>query len=179
MLPPDVRSLTLVDDFLSPAEEHTLLAQIEAGIPTGHTRRHARLRNVIQRWGSSVPYPNDILSDTIPDHFQFLLDRLVEKKLVDQRPDSITLNQYLKNQVIKPHVDLPEGGAVITVLSLLTPATMVFTREKRSVSVELLPRSLVQLRDEIRYNWNHEILPVRDRRYSLVFRCSRECAPKQ
>jgi hypothetical protein len=179
MLPSDVYTLTLIDKFLSPVEEQTLLAHIEANIPTGYTRRHARTRNVIQRWGSPVPYPNDILSDTIPEHFQFVLDRLVAQNLVEQRPDSITLNQYLKKQVIKPHVDLPEGGAVITVLSLLTPATMVFTLQKRAFSVELPPRSLVQLRDEIRYNWNHEILPVADTRYSLVFRCSRECAPKQ
>ena len=179
MLPLDVRALTLLDEFISTAEEQTLLAHIEAGIPTGQTRRHSRTRNVIQRWGSPVPYPNDILSDTIPEYFQFLLDRLVAQKLVDRRPDSITLNQYLEKQVIKPHVDLPEGGAVITVLSLLTPATMVFTLAKRAFSVELPPRSLVQLRDEIRYNWNHEILPVRDTRYSLVFRCSRECATKQ
>jgi len=179
MIPLDVSTLALQDEFLSPAEEQTLLAHIEAGIPTGHTRRHVKTRNVIQRWGSSVPYPNDILSDTIPEHFQFLLDRLVAQNLVDHRPDSITLNQYLEKQVIKPHVDLPEGGAVITVLSLLTPATMVFTLQKRAFSVELPPRSLVQLRDEIRYNWNHEILPVADTRYSLVFRCSRECATKQ
>jgi hypothetical protein len=77
MIPLDVSTLALQDEFLSPAEEQTLLAHIEAGIPTGHTRRHAKTRNVIQRWGSSVPYPNDILSDTIPEHFQFLLDRLV------------------------------------------------------------------------------------------------------
>lgn len=178
MIPSDVSALTLIDDFVSPAEEQTLLAHIEAGIPTGHTRRHLHTRNVIQRWGSPVPYPNDILSDTIPDYFQFVLDRLVEQKRVDQRPDSITLNQYLEKQAIKPHVDLPDGGPVITVLSLLTPATMVFTLEKRAFSIELPPRSLVQMRDAIRYNWNHEIRPVAATRYSLVFRCSRECRDK-
>jgi len=177
MIPSDIGTLNLVEDFISPEEAQTLLIHIEDGIPTKHTRRHAKLRNVIQRWGSSIPYPQDILSDTIPAHFQFLLNRLVAQNLVDQRPDSITLNQYLEKQVIKPHIDLPEGGPVITVLSLVSPATMVFTREKKSFSVNLAPRSLVQMRDEIRYNWNHEILPVVGRRYSLVFRCSRECRP--
>jgi alkylated DNA repair dioxygenase AlkB len=175
MLPTDVGTLALIPEFISAEEEQTLITCIEAGIPTGHKRHHVKGRNVVQRWGSAVPYSNDRLSATIPAHFEFLLDRLVEQKLVEIRPDSITLNQYLKKQVILPHIDAPAGGAVITVLSLVTPATMVFTHEERSFSVELPPRSLVQMRDEIRYNWKHEICPVADTRYSLVFRCSREC----
>ena len=175
MFPSDVGTLILIDEFLSPAEAQTLVEHIEAGIPTGTERQHLKTRNVIQRWGSSAPYPNDILSAEIPAHFQFLLDRLVAQKLVDYPPDSITLNQYLQKQVIKPHIDDPGGGPAITVLSLVTPATMVFTREKRAFSIELPARSVVQMRDEIRYNWKHEIRPVADTRYSLVFRSSREC----
>jgi alkylated DNA repair dioxygenase AlkB len=175
MLPTDVGTVTLVTEFLSPAEEQALLAHIEADLPAVHKRRHARIRNFIRRWGSSVPYPNDVVSATIPPHLATLCERLVEQKLVAQLPDSVTLNQYLKGQIIGPHIDRPDGGAVITVLSLATPATMVFTYDARIFSVELPPRSLVQLRDEIRYNWKHEIRPVADTRYSLVFRCSQEC----
>jgi alkylated DNA repair dioxygenase AlkB len=88
------------------------------------------------------------------------------------------MNQYLIKQAILAHIDLPEGGEVITVLSLLSPATMVFRyrQTERMFSVPLPPRSLVQMRDEIRYNWTHEILPVESTRYSLVFRNSQECA---
>lgn len=169
-------TLTLVEDFITLEEEMTLLAHIEAGISTGTTRRKTITRNVVQRWGSAVPYHDNIVSADIPEHFQFLLDRLVEQNVVAQRPDSITLNQYLKKQAILSHIDDPAGGKVITVLSLLSPATMRFTLYPRAFNIDLLPRSLVQLADEIRYNWSHEILPVEAARYSLVFRNSRECA---
>ena len=180
VLPKDVGTVTVLEDFITPDEEVTLLAHIEAGIPTGTKRQHTCVRNVVQRWGSSVPYRNDILADTIPEHFQFLLDRLIAQNLVSLRPDSVTMNQYLKQQAILAHIDLPEGGEVITVLSLQSPATMVFRyrQTERMFSVLLPPRSLVQMRDEIRYNWTHEILPVNTTRYSLVFRNSQECAAK-
>lgn len=177
--PAKVGTLNLVEDFISVDEERTLLAAIEAGIATGTTRQKTGVRNVVQRWGSSVPYRNDILSDTIPEHFQFLLDRLMAQTLVAVRPDSVTMNQYLKKQAIFAHIDLPEGGDVITVLSLKSPATMQFRHHSgRMFSVDLPARSLVQMRDEIRYNWTHEILPVDHTRYSLVFRNSQECASK-
>ncbi|NDC55398.1 MAG: hypothetical protein EBZ69_00975 [Alphaproteobacteria bacterium] len=176
VLPKDVGTVNVIEDFITPAEEQTLLAQIEAGISTGTKRQKGAVRNVVQRWGSSVPYRNDILSDVIPEHFQFLLDRLVAQNLVAHRPDSITMNQYLIKQAILAHIDLPEGGPVITVLSLKSPATMLFRyrQTERMFAVPLPPRSLVQMRDEIRYNWTHEIQPVLDTRYSLVFRCSSE-----
>ena len=178
VLPKDVGTVNLIEDFITPEEEVTLLAHIEANISTGTKRKKSVMRNVVQRWGSSVPYRNDILSDVIPEHFQFLLDRLMAQNLVGLRPDSITMNQYLIKQVIPAHIDLPDGGEVITVLSLLSPATMLFRyREtERLFSVPLPARSLVQMRDEIRYNWTHEILPVESTRYSLVFRNSQECA---
>lgn len=180
-LPKDVGTVTVLEDFISPDEEASLLIDIEAGIPTGTKRQKGVVRNVVQRWGSDVPYRNDILSDVIPEHFQFLLDRLVAQKLVGLRPDSVTMNQYLIKQAILAHIDLPEGGEVITVLSLRSPATMLFRHRQteRMFSVPLPPRSLVQMRDEIRYNWTHEILPVADTRYSLVFRNSQECDGKQ
>jgi len=180
VLPKDVGTVTVLEDFITPDEEAALLASIEAGIPTGIKRQKNCVRNVVQRWGSSVPYRNDIVADTIPAHFQFHLDRLVAQNLVTLRPDSVTMNQYLTQQAILAHTDLPEGGEVITVLSLQSPATMLFRsrQTERMFSVLLPPRSLVQMRDEIRYNWTHEILPVNTTRYSLVFRNSQECAAK-
>jgi len=173
-VPDDIKTLTLLEDFISRDEERVLISAIVAGIPTGTARRRTGSRNIVQRWGSSVPYVNDVLSDVIPDHFQFLLDKLVQQNLVPQRPDSITMNQYLALQAILPHIDSKEGGSVITVLSLGSPADMVFRRAGKEFSVALPPRSLVQMRDEIRYNWTHEILPVVATRYSLVFRDGKE-----
>lgn len=175
-VPDNIKTLTLIEDFISHDEERALLDAIVANIPTGTERRKTGSRNIVQRWGSVVPYRNDVLSDVIPDHFQFLLDRLVQHKHVSQRPDSVTMNQYLTMQAILPHIDAKDGGSVITVLSLGSSADMVFRLAGNQFQVTLPPRSLVQMRDEIRYNWTHEILPVVKMRYSLVFRCGAECA---
>jgi alkylated DNA repair dioxygenase AlkB len=98
----------------------------------------------------------------------------MEQHVLAVRPDSITMNQYLAQQAILAHIDDPKGGKEVTVLSLLTPARLVFRKHDRVFTVDLPPRSLVQMRDEIRYNWTHEIEPVADTRYSLVFRCSQD-----
>jgi hypothetical protein len=48
---------------------------------------------------------------------------------------------------------------------------MIFKKKNLDDIVqELNPRSLVQMKDEIRNEWTHEILPVQDTRYSIVFR---------
>lgn len=176
LIPDDICTLTLIPDFISADEERELVTNIVGNIPEAGARRSLFTRNKIQRWGSSKPYYNDMVSSIIPEYFQFLLDRLVAQNLVPLRPDSITMNQYLKNQAILAHIDDPKAGSVITVLSLQTPATMRFQKETRNFMVELPPRSVVQMRDDIRYNWTHEILPVQATRYSLVFRNSQECA---
>ena len=113
-----------------------------------------------------------MLADTIPDYLQALCDRLLEHKLVSVLPNSVSINEYLKNQRILPHIDNPASGRVVTVLSVESPATMIFIRDPERFSIVLPPRSLVQLRDEIRNDWKHAIEPVASRRYSLVFRCS-------
>lgn len=171
-LPSDVGTLTLLEDFITADEENSLLQALNRSLPDGRVHRKSLTRNAIQRWGSSVPYSDNLIDKQIPAHFDFLLDRLVAQNLVLLRPDSITLNQYLKNQAILAHIDRPDGGSIITVLSLMTPATMVFRRQDRAFTVDLPARSLVQMRDAIRYDWTHEINPVTDTRYSLVFRCS-------
>lgn len=174
VLPPDIHTLTLLEDFITADEESALLKALTRSLPETRGHRKSLARNAIQRWGSSIPYPDNLIDRQIPAHFNFLLDRLVAQNLVLLRPDSITLNQYLKKQAIAAHIDRPDGGSVVTVLSLLTPATMVFRQQNRAFTVELPARSLVQMRDEIRYDWTHEINPVTDTRYSLVFRCSRD-----
>jgi len=171
-IPPDVGTLTLLEDFITVDEERALIAALSSGLPTARGHQKSLARNAIQRWGSPVPYPDNMRDTQIPSYFDFLLDRLVTQNLVPHRPDSITLNQYLKKQAIAAHIDRPDGGSVVTVLSLLTPATMVFRRQHRAFTVDLPARSLVQMRDEIRYDWTHEINPVAATRYSLVFRCS-------
>lgn len=163
--------LFLHPDFLTESEEVELLMQIRFYMPT-KPRVGCYDRNAVVRFGSSKPY-NDMIDARIPANLHWLCDKLVAQQYVPQKPDSITINEYYPGQAIKPHIDHIDGGPVITVLSLAAPATMVFTKEgEDDLVVELPPRSLVQMRDSIRYDWHHEIKPVTDLRYSMVFRCS-------
>ena len=163
--------LSLYGDFLTPENEQLLIARFSAG-SSPNAKPRDKQRQSIRRYGSDKSYGSYMRADTIPDYLQVLCDRLLENKLVSVLPDSVSINEYLKGQSIQPHIDNPASGRVVTVLSVESPATMIFIRDQTRVSVALPPRSLVQLHDEIRTDWKHAIEPVASRRYSLVFRCS-------
>jgi len=93
----------------------------------------------------------------IPDWLSFILNRVYAQfdlTLLDQ----VTLSKYPVGTGIPPHVDshLAFGDAVFA-LSLASDAEMEFrhveTREKRRV--DLLSRSLLILKGEARYAWEH------------------------
>ena len=157
----------LIPDFINEQEEKTILALIGQ-----KPRLHKSSRNSIQRFGSKTPYGYGVVSEIIPEFLENLCLKLVAKNLLSQKPDSVTINEYHPGQSILPHFDNKNSGEVITVLSLLSEATMVFEKDKEKFSLELPSRSLIQFSGELRHDWMHSILPVRDFRYSLVFRCS-------
>ena len=163
--------LRLYGEFITASEEQHLITRCSAG-SSPNAKPRDKQRQSIRRYGSDKSYGSYMRADTIPDYLQVLCDRLLETKLVSVLPDSVSINEYLKGQSIQPHIDNPASGRVVTVLSVESPATMIFIRDQTRVSVALPPRSLVQLHDEIRTDWKHAIEPVASRRYSLVFRCS-------
>ena len=157
---------SIIPDFISVEEEQMLFPHID----TKKVNKSGKNRNSIRRYGSSGPYRGNLISATIPDHFTFLLDRLVEQKLVPVRPNSVAVNEYLAGQMITPHIDSNSSGDVITVLSLMSDATMIFQLSPFKESVLLPARSISQMSGEIRYKWQHSIKPVESQRYSIVFR---------
>lgn len=168
---PVALGLALHPDFITESEEVELLMYLRLYMPA-RPRVGVYDRNAIVRFGSPKPF-KDVRNSKIPEVFDRLCIKLAQGQYTDTQPDSITINEYYPGQAIKAHIDPPECGPVITVLSLRTPATMVFTKTgEENLVVDLPARSLVQMRDSIRYDWRHEIQPVRDLRYSMVFRCS-------
>jgi len=126
------------------------------------------------RYGSDLPYKSNMVSSIIPEYFNFILDRLVEKNLVKTRPASVTINEYFEGQKISAHIDSKESGQIITVLSLLSETKMIFSKrkEKLNYTVPLPAKSLMQISGEIRDSWEHSTEPAIDLRYSIVFRCA-------
>lgn len=163
--------LTIVDDFISEEKESSLLEVIDD--KKNHVSKR-KDRNMIKRYGSDVPYRANMVSQTIPDYLNDVGLKIFESGFVLKKPDSISINEYLVGQEIRPHIDSPSSGDVIIVLSLLSNAQMKFNIKNEFFIVELKPRSLVIMKKEIRYKWMHSILPVKEKRYSIVFRCSKE-----
>lgn len=165
--------LYLESNFISLEEETELLRHLTKEPP-----KKTKNRNSIQRFGSNLPYNSNMVSKDVPNYFDFLLDRLEEKELVSKRPDSVSVNQYQPGQAITPHIDSKSSGEVITILSLLGDATMIFAKGKQKEKLFFPKRCLVQLKNEIRTEWQHSIDPVSELRYSIVFRISQPLQPK-
>ena len=161
--------LSIVRDFVTPEEE----AEIVSHITKKQETKKGKERNSIQRFGSRKPYAGNMVSNTIPDYLNAVADKLVAAGLIAKRVDSVSINEYHVGQLITPHIDSRSSGDVITILSLLGSARMVFSQAKKeSVFVDFPPRAVLQMRDEIRHKWKHGIEPVTELRYSLVFRQS-------
>ena len=100
-----------------------------------------------------------------------IYNKLINDNLIIDIPFGIAINKYQKGQKIAAHIDKPISGPIVSILSLGYSSTMVFKKKNLDDIVqELYPRSLVQMKDEIRNEWTHEILPVKNTRYSIVFR---------
>lgn len=164
-----INGLLFIPDFISPEEEAQVICHL--GEPIISPKRDQTTRNNILRYGSKTPYAMGNVSVEIPSYLQFLSDKIVSAQL-SPMPHSVSVNEYLSGQKIDPHIDSERAGPIISIISLLSSAIMRFTKEDQVFDLELPPRSYVRMQDEVRYKWKHEILPVVDRRYSIVFRCS-------
>ena len=162
--------LTLIEEFITPQKEQQILALLKKT-----PKKVCSTRNTMRRFGSRHPYPLEPLAeDTIPVFLEELCQSFVDKGLLTEaeKPDSITINEYYPGQAIGFHIDSPGSGPVITVLSLLSSSPLNFKNEaqNKTLGVTLPPRSLMQIRDKIRDEWQHGTSPAKAIRYSIVFR---------
>lgn len=158
--------LILIPDFLTEDDE----ANIVSNIPESKIHKRSSQRNSIKRFGSNVPYKNQIESNTIPDFLDQIAQKIVDAGLLTIKPNSVSINEYLTGNAIEPHIDSIESGPIITIVSLLSDATMVLANGKEKHEIIVPKQSILQLKDDIRYKWTHAILPVKNKRYSIVFR---------
>lgn len=163
--------LSLFEDFISEETEAELLQNIKKA-----SRFDTDTRNTIQRFGCNKAYPDNVVSDAIPECFEKVVDTLIDQNILTQRSNSITINEYLEGQRILAHIDNQKSGDTIVILSLLGDATMVFEKDVRDqipIHKVFIPRrSLIKMVGEVRWRWKHSIEPVVSTRYSVVFRRS-------
>ena len=120
-------------------------------------------RNRVFRYGSLFPYNSNFVDEQIPSVFNNLG--------IEDKFDSVTINEYLKDQQIKFHTDLKGSGERIAVLSLLGYSELTFRKGLETMSFLIEPLSLYIMEGDLRWNWEHSS-KAKQLRYSVVFRYS-------
>jgi alkylated DNA repair dioxygenase AlkB len=187
-----VPGLSLLLDFVTPAEEATILALVDARPWAAAARRR------VQHYGSAWCYATRSLENgagrapppPLPDELRWLRGRLGAAAPALAAADQLTVNEYGPGAGIAAHVEAHGAfGDALAGLSLGGPAAMAFCRGSRAVALLLPPRSLLILEGEARLCWEHSIAPRRadplaggaasergERRVSLTFRTARRGA---
>lgn len=119
----------------------------------------------IYRFGEYVaPYNTCQVSDVIPEVFY----KLGIKK---ENFDSITVNEFVKDQYIPFHYDSPCAGEKIVVISLKGKSELTLKNENEQKAYTIEPRSLFVLEGDLRWKWQHSTKALEER-ISVVFRKS-------
>jgi len=175
------------EDFVSAADEAALLAEIER-LPFANARYKEWTANRrVVSYGGRYDFTKNEL-ETADPIAPFLLDlRAAAAAFLDVPSAELThalIAEYREATRLGWHRDVPQFELVVGV-SLLGPARMRLRRyphvtraAKRSVLVELAPRSIYALTGEARWGWQHAISPTPGLRYSITFRSLRHGEPR-
>jgi alkylated DNA repair dioxygenase AlkB len=168
------------DNFLSAPEEEALLAEIR-NLPLEEAKYKAytaRRRTV--SYGSSYDFGTNELSAApeVPEWLLPLKGRAAGLAGVDDAAIRHALvTEYRPGTELGWHRDVPEFNIVVGV-SLAASCRMRFRRYPphkgaKIFNLELAPRSVYVLRDEIRWRWQHSVARTTELRYSITFRTPR------
>lgn len=150
--------MELIEKYVTPQREEELIRFIKSKMD-GTLSIPGQGRSRILRYGWD--YEGKQWLGEIPEEFK--------------RPgmDSVTVNEYAPGRGIGPHVDSRVFGDCIEILSLGSPAEIVFEKKddpRSPMRFQLYARSLFRMNGEIRYAWTHQVPAVRHKRWSVVFR---------
>lgn len=176
------RDMIIVEDFISEAEEQSLIAEAEKSLK--------RMRYEYDHWDDAIHgYRETEKVDWLPEN-RILFDRVRQYAFVSDVMPHVHILDLAKDGIIKPHVDSSRYcGTTIAGLSLLTDCIMRLKRvdeikyvqpkmDDDSVSPNksddgkpaieydyfvdalLRRRSLYVMKDTARYNFTHEVLPT-------------------
>lgn len=176
--PPLPRGLEYHEEFLTRGEESALLDAF-----TGLAFREARFqqytaRRRVVRYGRI--YDPDIAEwldgEPLPAWLADLRVKVASSRNVaEERFIHALVTEYRPGTPIGWHRDKPEYGMVIGI-SLASACRMRFRpydnpHDRNAViALDLAPRSLYAMQDEIRWRWQHSIPSAKALRYSITFR---------
>jgi alkylated DNA repair dioxygenase AlkB len=179
---PPIPGLRYLPGYVSEEDERALVEEIDR-MPWNTEWRRRR-----QPYGAG--YGTAGAAPPVPGWGRRLADRLLADGVTAEPFGQMLVNEYLPGQGIAPHRDYAPYGRTVVSLSLLSACVMDFRHMPtgRRERLLLLPRSLLVLSDEARYDWEHGIaarkrdgwhgLKVeRRRRLSVTFRSLAAGAP--
>jgi len=168
------------EEFLSRKDESDLLAEIRR-LPLEEAKyKSFTARRRIAAYGSSYDFETNVLGPA-PEIPQFLLPlRSKVSGLLETEETSFVhalVTEYRPGTELGWHRDIGEFGIVVGI-SLAGTCRMRFRRYPpdkgaKVFSLDLAPRSVYVLRDEIRWRWQHSVARTKALRYSITLRTSR------
>ncbi len=156
--------LSIYEEFINIAEEKKLIKSIR------RESWNMTLLRRTQHYGYEYHYNGNSITKTtpIPDWGHMVIEMLVEKKIVEDSPDQIIVNEYKSGQGIGKHVDSRKFKDIVISLSLGSACEfkLISIKDRNNIiSIYLKPRTLLIMKGESRYDWLHEISAVK---YDMV-----------
>ena len=179
-----INGLQLYPNFITEKEERKLIKYIDMAPWLTELKRR------VQHYGYKYDYRARKIDNTsylgeLPDWSKFISQRMIERNIIDFKPDQGIINEYEAGQGISSHIDCePCFGDTIISLSLGSSCVINFEEQlnsKNKIGIFVEPRTLVVMKEESRYNWLHSIPPrksdrfnnellKRERRISITYR---------
>jgi len=167
-------------EFVTAAEETALIAQL-ATLPFEEAKyKSFRARRRTVSYGYDYDFDTNELGPApeIPPFLFPLRERaagLVGVKTEDFK--HALINEYRPGTELGWHRDVGEFELVVGI-SLAGACRMRFRRYppqkgEKVFNLDLAPRSVYVLRDEIRWRWQHSVAPTKELRYSITYRTRR------
>jgi len=168
--------LSRAEAFVTPSEEQMLIASIDAA-ELSPFRFHGWLgKRLTASYGWRYDFDDASFTSAEPIPDWLLPLRAKAARFARQQPGELVqalLIRYDPGAGIGWHRDRPVFDHVLGI-SLGAPATMRFRRRKSGgfdrASVLLAPRSVYHLTGEARHEWEHSIVAMAVRRWSITFR---------
>lgn len=176
-----ISGLTYRPNYISKEEETSLLQLIDNKLWLSDLKRR------VQHYGYKYDYrarriDTSMKIGVLPNWLESIAKRLYTEGVFKDIPDQVIVNEYESGQGISPHIDCePCFEDTIVSISLHSAAVMEFLKDGVKVPILLEPCSMVVLKGESRYEWQHSIaarksdkyegvIYQRKRRVSLTFR---------
>jgi alkylated DNA repair protein (DNA oxidative demethylase) len=176
---PLVPGLLQVMDAVTPAEEAELAARIDAAPLVPFQFGQWEGKRLTTHYGRAYDFSRHRLDEAppLPDWLLALRETLAPRVGLDPAElQAALLIRYDPGAGIGWHRDRPQYGEVLG-LSLGADCTMRLRRRTESGferrNLPLPPRSLYRLSGEVRWDWEHSIVPLAETRRSITFRTLR------